>query len=80
MGRGRGSGMMGIFLLLVLGLVFTIGVIIYGAAMQSVYVETNYTAENTTLIPYETQSAWWMGLSALVLILALGFALWYFWG
>lgn len=71
---------MPIFLLVVLGLVFVIGVIIFGASMQSVYVETNYTAANLTVVPYEIQSAWWGGLAILVMILGVGFALWYFWG
>ena len=79
MGRGMKSTMP-IIGLVVLALVFVIGVVIFGAAMQSVYAETNYTAENLTLIPYELQYSWWVGASILALIIGIAFAFYYFWG
>lgn len=64
--------------MVVLGLVFVLGIMIFGAAMESAYVETNQTAENLTLIPYEVQSAWWGGAAIIVMIIALAFALFMF--
>jgi hypothetical protein len=80
MGRGRGGSLMPIIGLVVLSLVIVTGVFIFGMSMQAAYVETNYTAENLTLMPYEVQSSWWFGVAALMMILAMGFVLWYFWG
>lgn len=65
--------------MVVLGLVFVIGIIIFGASMESAYVETNQTAQNLTLIPYEIQAAWWGGAALLVMIMGVAFALYHFW-
>jgi uncharacterized membrane protein len=65
--------------LVVVAFVFVLGAIIFGAAMQSAYVETNQTKENLTLVPYEVQSAWWTGAAVLALIVAMAFAFYYFW-
>jgi nitric oxide reductase large subunit len=78
MSRGGGGSIMPIIGLVVLGLVLSIGVIIFGASMQSAYVEGNFTAENETLIPYEIATAWYGGAAILVFILAIMFAFYYF--
>ena len=80
MSRGRGGSLMPIFGLIILSLVFVIGVIIFGVSMQSAYVESNYTAEYTTLLPYELNVAWFTGAAILAMVIAMGFAFWYFWG
>lgn len=80
MSRSRGGSLMPIFGLVVLVLTITIGVIIFGTTMQTVYIESNYTAENLTLMPYELASGWWSAVALLILILAVGFAFWHFWG
>jgi hypothetical protein len=67
------------FGMIVLGLVFVIGIIIFGSAMQSVYVETNMTAENMTLQPYMMQSAWWGGAAILAMIIGIAFAFYTLW-
>jgi hypothetical protein len=66
--------------MIVLALTIALGVFIFGVSMQSAYVESNYTAANQTLIPYQLANAWWMGVAILVCILGMGFAFWYFWG
>lgn len=73
----RASPMIG---MLVVSFVIIIGVIIFGAAMQSAYVETNQTKENLTLVPYEIQSSWWIGVAIFTLIIAMAFAFYAFWG
>jgi len=78
--RGVGGSLLPILGLVILSLTIIIGVIIFGASMTSAYIESNYTATNSTLIPYEINTAWWVGVAAILLILALAFSLWYFWG
>jgi len=81
MSRGRGGGsIMPILGLIVVALVISIGVSIFGVSMQTVYVESNYTAGNLTTMPYELATGWWTAVAILALVLAIGFSLWYFWG
>jgi amino acid transporter len=80
MSRSRGGSLMPIIGLVVLVLTITLGVIIFGTSMQTVYVESNYTAENLTLMPYELATGWWSAVALLALILGVGFAFWHFWG
>jgi hypothetical protein len=80
MSRGRGGSISPIVGLVVLVLTIAIGVIIFGTSMQSVYTESNYTADNQTLIPYQMATAWWGGVALLALIVAFGFIFWHFWG
>jgi len=69
-----------IFALIALALMFVLGIVAFGASMSSVDAEMNGTATNATLIPYQIQYAWWFGMGILVLIIAIGFALWNFFG
>ena len=78
MSRGSGGSIMPFLGLIVLVLTISIGVIIFGTSMQTAYVETNYTAANLTLVPYELAFSWWSAVAILLLILAIGFAFWYF--
>lgn len=68
-----------IFAMVALALMIVLGIVVFGASMASVNAETNQTAVNATLIPYEIQYGWATGLGLLALILALGFTFWYFW-
>lgn len=80
MSRSRGGSLMPILGLIVVVLTITLGVIIFGVSMQTAYIESNYTAGNLTVIPYELATGWWAGVAILALIVAIGFVFWYFWG
>jgi uncharacterized membrane protein YjgN (DUF898 family) len=81
MGRGTGS-LMPIIGVVVLAFVIIIGVIIFGASMQSAYLEAGNTseAEDKTIVSYDIQYGWWLGVGVLLIILGIAFALYYFWG
>lgn len=78
MSRGRST--MGFMGLIVLAAVFFLGIVIFGAAMSSANIESNYTGEEQTLVLYESQYAWWGGAAMLALVMSIGLALYYVWG
>jgi heme/copper-type cytochrome/quinol oxidase subunit 2 len=82
MSRGRGQGsMLPLFAMIILAVTISLCVILFGASMQSEYIESNYTAGNTTLIPYEIHFGWWTAVTIIIIVIAFVFALWYFyWG
>jgi amino acid transporter len=70
---------MPIVAMVVLALVIVIGLIAFQASMMGAYDESNQTAEGVTLVAYETSYGWFVAMGLLGLILAIGFAFWYFW-
>jgi len=75
---------MKVFILLGFALFLTLGVIIFGYALQaSDYSASNSTGNmtattNTTLTAYSVNYAWWGGMAMLVTLLAVATVLWQF--
>jgi heme/copper-type cytochrome/quinol oxidase subunit 2 len=77
---------MKVFGLVALALVMIITVIMIGYAYQAVdYEASNKTGDmtnttNQTITSYQIQYAWWGGVALLIFIIAVGMALWKFFG
>jgi len=75
---------MKVFILLGFALFLTLGVIIFGYALQaSDYSASNSTGNmttttNTTLTAYKLNYAWWGGMAMLVTLLAVATVFWKF--
>ena len=73
-----------LFGLLVVGLILTIGVIMFGSALEAVDYEAsnntgNMTATtNQTMTMYKINYAWWGGAALLIFIIVIGIAFWTF--